>query len=141
MKDTPFANPNELKNAQIGQVSGALWPIEASQPKLVNPTFSAKVGKPAKWDFFVLKLALGAPKSARIEKIKKYGFFKVNSEQGYFFDFSDSGPCGLPGGGFVPKILPPCWVPVSRPAVFSHEIGPGGPKKCPNRKIKKIALS
>tara|TARA_B100000446_G_scaffold173932_1_gene183314 strand:- start:148 stop:423 length:276 start_codon:yes stop_codon:yes gene_type:complete len=48
--------------------------------------------------FFGLELALGVPKSARIEKIKKYGFFKVNSEQGYFFDFSDSGPCGLPGG-------------------------------------------
>ena len=42
--------------------------------------------------FFGLELALGVPKSAPIEKIKKYGFFKVNSEQGYFFDFSDSGP-------------------------------------------------
>ena len=43
------------------------------------------------------KICPEAWKSAKIEKMKKYGFFKVNSGTGYFFDFLDSGPCDHPG--------------------------------------------
>ena len=79
--------------------------------------------------FFGLELALGVPKSARIEKIKKYGFFKVNSEQGYFFDFSGSGPGGLPGRGVLwQKSYHPAGCRSAVQPFFGLILALGGPK-------------
>ena len=84
----PFGRFPGRQNAaaeHLGEIRSA--PREA----LVAP---AQLDRP----FFGLELALGPQKSVRIAKIKKYGFFRVNLGTGYFFDFPDSGPCGLPGG-------------------------------------------
>ena len=42
VKGMHFANPNELKNAEIGRVSGELWPFEVFLQKLVFLPMVAK---------------------------------------------------------------------------------------------------
>ena len=72
-------------------------------------TFWASKGFPSPLSvlFFGLKLALGPPKSARIEKTKKYDFFRVNSGRRHFFDFIEFWSCGLPRVVFEAKIVLP----------------------------------
>ena len=74
-------------------------------------TLRAKSYQPAGagWPFFGLIFAPGTPESAKIAKVKKWGVFNVNLKKGYFFDFPDSGLCGLPGellGGKCPDRHP-----------------------------------